>query len=286
VNVELAGASSATKPPNKGATRMDKIATTIAVAVFAVGAAACGSTTNDESAPTLSSEASESGETTPAASDEPAETDVPAQDVAADAAAAEAALLTLSDFPAGWSEVPAEDDEEDDSSDEMGERTKECFGSSTDTDIVSNETRARTGEFTDPADDSTVTQGVSLGSTVELTEDYMAAGSADGVAACLTIVFREGYAELLEDAEEMQDAELGEITVGALNVGEVGEDTFAYRITIPITVQGFTVDFVFDLVAVRVGRSVSSLVFGSTFDPTPTERITEYTTLAASRLPG
>jgi hypothetical protein len=214
--------------------------------------------------------------------DQPTEADVPVQDVAADAAAAEASLLTLSDFPAGWSEVPAED--EDDSFEEMNERQRECLG--TDADVLNEEVEARTGDFTNPDDDSAVTQVVSLAPSVEMAEAYMAGGSADGVAACLTAVYREGFAEAVKDAEEMRGAELGEITVGALNVGEIGEESFAYRVTVPVSIQGFTVDIVADLVAVRVGRSVSGLTFRAQFDPTPTERITEYSALAASRLPG
>ena len=171
--------------------------------------------------------------------DEPAETDAPAQDVAADTAAAEAALLTLSDFPAGWSEVP---DEDDDSNQELQEEVHECLGPDA-VELINSETKAQTGSFTDPDDESTVDETVALAPTLESAEAYMAGGSADGVAECLTTVYREGFAELVADAEEMQGAELGEITVGALNVGEIGEDNFAYRITVPISVQGLNVDF-------------------------------------------
>ena len=33
--------------------------------------------------------------------------------------------------------------------------------------------------------------------------------------------YREGFAELTEDTEEMQGAELGEVTVGTMNIGEI-----------------------------------------------------------------
>jgi hypothetical protein len=244
--------------------------------------AACGGS-DGETEPSDTNAPSES--TAAGVSDEPngsAETDAPTQDVAADAAAAEAALLTLSDFPAGWSEVP---DEEDDSNQELLEQVYECLGPDA-VEVINSETEARTGSFTDPVDESTVQEVIALAPTVESAEAYIAGGSADGVAECLTTAYREGIAQLLADAEEMEGAELGEITVGALNVGEVGEDSFAYRITVPISVQGLNVDLFTDFVAVRVGRSAAGLNFLSQFDPTAIERITEYTTLAASRLPG
>ena len=102
----------------------------------------------------------------------------------------------------------------------------------------------------------------------------------------MTTLYREEFPKLLADADDMEGVELGEITVGALNVGEIGEDRFAYRITVPISIEGFTVEVVADLVAVRAGRAASLVTFASFFGPTPIERITEYTTLAASRLPG
>ena len=216
------------------------------------------------------------------AATEPTVTEVPAPDPAADAATAEAALLTLSDFPAGWSEVP---DEEDNSNQDLLDEVFECLGPDA-VELFNSETKAETGSFTDPADDSTVDQTVVLAATVESAEAYIAGGSADGVAECLTTAYREGTADLLADDEDAAGIELGEITVGALNVGEIGDGSFAYRIKAEVSSEGFTVDIVSDFVAVRTGRSVAGLNFFSAFDPTPIERITEYTTLAASRLPG
>ncbi len=162
-------------------------------------------------------------------------TEVPAPDPAADAATAEAALLTLSDFPAGWSEVP---DEEDNSNQDLLDEVFECLGPDA-VELFNSETKAETGSFTDPADDSTVDQTVVLAATVESAEAYIAGGSADGVAECLTTAYREGTADLLADDEDAAGIELGEITVGALNVGEIGDGSFAYRIKAEVSSQGF-----------------------------------------------
>lgn len=239
---------------------------------------------DDDAEPAVTEEATSEADV-PDASTEPvvgAETGAPVQDLAADSAAAQAALLTLSDFPAGWSEVP---DEVDDSNQGLLDRVYECLGPDA-VELFNNETKTRTGNFIDPVDDSSVYQTVTLAPTVESAERYMTGGSADGVTGCLTTVYREEIPELFASDQETAGIEVGEITVGALNVGEIGEGTFAYRITAPVSAQGFDVDIVSDFVAIRVGRSTTGLNFQSTFSPTPIERITEYALLTTSRLPG
>lgn len=257
---------------------MRKIFSAVAVVFVLAG---CGAS-DDESKPSNTDAPSESSAPVEQKqSDGSPEADVPAQDVAADTQAAEAALLGLSDFPAGWSEVP---DEEDDSNEELQDRVRECLGPDA-ADLLSGEAKALTGDFTDP-DDSTVSHTVQLAPTEELAAAYTAGGSSGGVAECLTALYREAIPVLLTADEEAEDVEVGDITVGALNVGKIGDDGFAYRVTAPLRIEGFSIDLVVDLVAVRVGRSVAGLTFQSTFSSRPIEQITEYTTLAASRLPG
>jgi hypothetical protein len=261
------------------------------LALSSIAACAGSDAESDSGSPTESVGPGESNQpdseapsesTVPTMDDDADDAAAPVQDMVADAAAAEAALLTLSDFPAGWSEIPHE---ADDSNEEMLDRVYGCLGPAA-VEMFNSPTKARTGDFTDPADDSGVNQTAALFPTTESAEGYMAGGSADGVAECLTTVYREELPGRLEGDGVPADAEFGEITVGSLNVGQAGEETFAYRVTAPVSAEGFTVDIVTDFVAVRVGRSVTGLNFQSFFDPTPTERIVEYASLAASRLPG
>jgi hypothetical protein len=244
--------------------------------------AGCGSSGDDAkpSGPDAPSESS-----APSEPDEPGSTtepDTPTQDVAADTEAAKAALLTLSDFPAGWSEVP---EEEDDSNKEVQEGVRKCLGPDA-VELLGGEATATTGDFTNPDDDSTVDHRVVLAATEELAEAYIAGASSSEVPQCLSALYRELLPAVLLVEDEADNIEIGEINVGALNVGEFGDDGFAYRITAGFEVEGFSVDLVTDVVSVRVGRSVAGLNFQSTFSPTPIEQITEYAGLAASRLPG
>jgi hypothetical protein len=115
---------------------------------------------------------------------ESAETVAEEQDIEADQAAAEAALLVLSDFPAGWSEVP--DTQEDD--EEFSRRLAECFGASG-TEVIEAEARAETGRFTDPDDGSQVFEVVGLMASVDASAATMAGIGGDDVTLCLTELY-------------------------------------------------------------------------------------------------
>ena len=219
----------------------------------------------------------------PDEADEPTETDAPAQDVEADQAAADAALLTLSDFPAGWSEAPADDEDEDTT--ELDERFAECFGIEADSEgIIDTEAEASTGDFTDPNEDTTISHGVNVAATEEELTAAFGTFASDDLPACLTDAYNDALLGSLGD-EVPDDVEIGDVTVARLNITPTGDQTSALRINVPISSSGFGIDAYFDVVFTRVGRSGSALFFESFFSPAPIELIDEYNALAASRLP-
>ena len=55
--------------------------------------------------------------------------------------------------------------------------------------------------------------------------------------------------------------------------------------TLPITAEGQSVDFVADLVVLRVGRATSSLAFYNVFEPFDEDLKIEIATIAAAKLP-
>jgi hypothetical protein len=231
-----------------------------------------------EGAEPATSTASTESDTT----EQPPETTVPVQDVVADSAAAQTALLTLEDFPVGWSEVPREDD---DSNEALLERVYECLGPEA-AGLFKSEAKVESGNFTNTDDAERINHSVVLAPTEDIAAAYIISGSSDGVTECLTTVYREELGKLAEENEDSSPAEMGEVTVGQLNVGQIGDDRFAYRITVPFSANGFTLNVVADFVAIRVGRSTAGLNFQSTFEPTSIDRIVEFATIAASRLPG
>ena len=97
-------------------------------------------------------------------------------DPATDQGAAKDALLVLSDFPAGWSEVPNAEptDEEAD----YRRRTAECIGSDRRIGDLGGAT-ASTGDFTSPSEE-TVAENVSFAPSVAEPEDLIARFAAPG----------------------------------------------------------------------------------------------------------
>lgn len=213
--------------------------------------------------------------------DEATTTEQPADP--ADLAIAEAALLRLSDFPSGWSEVP---DTEEEVSDELNDAQLElaaCFGSETESLLDFSPANAETGDFTSP-DDDVVSNTVSV-SDQAAAEDFMDRYGADGVAECLTEasakVVEVGFSET-DDVPD--DLTLGTVTVGRLNLTPVGDELVAYRITIPLSAGGLQVEVYLDLIAVRVERGVSGISVESLVFPMNASEIEEYVAIAAERL--
>ena len=201
-----------------------------------------------------------------------------------DKAVAQAALLTLADFPAGWSEVPTGDETDGDAANKLAA----CVGRESILDVGG--AKASTGDFTDPEGNVTISQQVGIAETVDEAAAQLAGLEEPGVTACIQEATRELFADLIENPPTPADslpegAAIGEVTFGRLNVSPVGEQLVAYRLTVPISVEAFTIDFYLDLVFVRQARSVANLQFGSPLEPYATEELDRIVALAASRLP-
>lgn len=212
------------------------------------------------------------------------ETDSPNAVDEGDRAILDAAQLKLTDFPTGWSAVPSEDDEDVD--DDLSRARSEfvgCVGAETDEMLDLGGPKASTDDFTSPGGD-TVNQTVAVVDEATAV-DFMSRFVADGVAECLTNTAR-GVVEagFAADPEAPDDVVIGDVTVGRLNIAPVGDESAAYRITIPISAGGFDLEVYIDMVAVRVDRALSGLNFESTLVPFPAEDIAQYAGLAASRM--
>lgn len=215
------------------------------------------------------------------AADESTTTEQPADP--ADLAIAESALLTLSDFPSGWSEVPSVDEE---FSDEMNDARLEfagCFGSESFSVLDFSTAKAETGDFTSP-DENTISNTVAIGDQAAA-EAFMDRYGGDGVSACLTDaaakIIEVGFSEA-DDAPD--DAAIGTVTVGRLNLTPVGDELVAYRVTVPISVSGFEVEFYIDQIGVRVGRGITGVNVESSVFPMDASDIDGYVATAAERL--
>lgn len=211
--------------------------------------------------------------------DTTASTDAPAQDVDADLAAAEAALLTLADLPEGWTDTPVEADAASD----LDARFAECVGVDS---VTSPDASAASGVLASTDGSLVVTQRVGVQATEQDARLVIASLTNPDVPGCVAAAYTELGAAALSVGAVADGAEIGEVTASRLAVGAAGDATQAIRLVIPVTSGGTAAQLTVDHVFARTGRSLASLTFEARVEATAVETIDEITAAAASRLPG
>ena len=251
--------------------------------------ATCGSDGNDSDATTetdttatettvADTTADSTSETTPDTTEAMTEdttpsTEAPAQDVEADTAAADAALLSLADFPEGWTEAPT------DEASEIDALVAECVGGD------SAEAAAQTGNFSNPEATLVVHENVDVRADERAARLVMAQVTNPEVPECVAAAYTELGAAALSAGALGEGAEIGEVTATRFAVGAAGNATQAIRVTIPLVSGDAAGQLTVDQVLVRSGRSLATISFEARGEPTPVETIDEITTAAAALLP-
>jgi hypothetical protein len=163
-------------------------------------------------------------------------------------------LLRVSDFPAGWSEEAADDEESP---------LDEC-----DLEDAPGKTgEAETGEFSDGSDFA-ITENVAV---FESAQDVsMALGGIEELAQCFVQMINEGEAD--DDEIEASDASFSSLSFPAK-----GDESYAYRLKFHVKAKeqsglGSEGDVFFDIVYARVGRVGIGIYAFETFTaPEPAE---------------
>jgi hypothetical protein len=267
---------------------------TLRVASVALAAslaiAACGSDDSGSGAGTPT-ETIESADTTPDATTgdttpdtttvdtepESSEPEDARQDVDADTASAEAALLTVTDLPEGWTETPREADAA-----AIDARLAECVGIDGDS-ITAADATAQGALFTAPNGALLLTQDIGVLATERDARTVVAFTAEPTVPSC----FAEAYAELGADVFAgtlAEGAELGAPTATRLQVGSAGDATQAVRVVVPVTGDPAVTEITIDHVVVRGGRALAALTFENRAEATPVETIDAVTAAVATRL--
>lgn len=232
---------------------MRVLACVVAVSVLA----ACGGADADTSGSSDSVPETEAPDTT-TTDDTAAETTVD-ETTADETVDASAALLVLTDFPAGWTEEPAA--EESPADEARDQRFTECAGGTGTSLFDLGGPLANSGRFVSPADDNVV-QTVTVvdeSSAVDFIERF----AAPDVAACI----EEVATELLPDTLP-PDATLGELSVTAVdNLSSTADDLIAYRIVLPLTLDETQVTLYTDLIAARVGGGLTGFTVTTSLAP-------------------
>ena len=197
-------------------------------------------------------------------------TTVADQDVAADRAAAEAAVLQFADLPDGWSGTPHSTDT---SGPDIQVEIAECVG--VDPELVSSEENPTSVDSADFADDSTgatVQNSVAFTPTEDRAEKVMAVFADPAMPGCLATAMQHvlAYPAASQNAEERTDESYGAVVVEPLPFPNVGDETVAFQMLVPFSSGGQETDLYFDFIVFRIGRagvSLSSFQPGQPFDP-------------------
>ena len=168
---------------------------------------------------------------------------------------AEASLLTLDDFPSGWEAVPTNEADEQDS-EKSREAIAECMGVDYEALYSDGSGRAQSPDFTSEYDEE-VSVSVTVYDDVASAEEPFDLGSSAEFRDCSADVAGESIEEAADEAGE--DAEIGDISLNEISFDDFGDETSAFRATIPISVQGFEVEALLDAVFVRVDRAIISI---------------------------
>ncbi|HEY7070784.1 MAG TPA: hypothetical protein VH479_11755 [Acidimicrobiales bacterium] len=203
----------------------------------------------------------------------PPDTALSAAEVASEEARADSMLLTLDDFPDGWTAVPAapEDRVRIDPAD-----LARCVGAG-DAPAIIDLPHAATPTFVSPGGDAVIAQvflapdDTDPRRMIDLLRDEAAPGC-----------YAEGYQAAVDDLPAGEgfaaDVELGTVTGVRLPYTPFGNTTVAWRISIPLTVEHENVNLYIDSVVTRVDRAIVSVTFQTQlrpYDRDGSERVTQ-----------
>jgi hypothetical protein len=221
------------------------------------------------------------------ATTEPPDTDEVPTTVSPEQPAAEAALLKIDDFPAGWTEVP--DDERSPLAIESQRRIAACAGVEGERLLDLGGALAESGNFTGP-NNQIVEESVAIVEEV-VAEDMFVRFTEPGVGDCFADAMQQTIDAMITSPSDPSesfpsDTEFGEVTVAQLKVPAAGDESAGYRVTVPLTRQGISFEIVLDAVLIRSGGALAGVSFQSAPQPFAMEDIEHYVELAAERLPG
>lgn len=198
----------------------------------------------------------------------------------ADEAIAEMALLTLDDLPAGWEAVPAEDDEDDD---ELVADLARCLEVD-EAELDPDNPTATSPTFTS-SNDEAVSAEVSLTPSSGDASRALEILQGDAAPGCYAEALKaEMERNLVVGDDVPENVEVGEPTFNRISFESLGDESVAFRTTIPVSVEAFDVELYIDFVLVRVGRAGIQTTFQSQVSPFDTDEAARLTQIVVDRV--
>jgi len=207
------------------------------------------------------------------------------QDIAHDKSLGQAASLKLSDFPSGWTSAPATPNT---SSAAQDQKLATCLGVNLADINRSGPTEVKSDEFSGPTSGGAM-QNASGTVEYEASKDKVDKAfnlfASSKTPGCLQSVL----GQVISDSIKQQAGDTSQITVGNATVAKqdfptVGDQTVAYRITIPITAAGQSITAYVDFAIATKGRAGFDADFESVGTPMPASIETAAMQAVAGRL--
>lgn len=193
---------------------------------------------------------------------------------AEDLAIAESAVLMIEDFPPGWEEGPVEPPSDNP---EVEAGIAECLGVPVD-ELYPDNPQATSPTFTSPQDEE-VSSWVTVTPSPEDAQQALERLSGDAVPGCYAQA-AEGLVmqSMLSSDDVLEGLNIGDVTFNRLSTDRIGDESIAFRTTIPFEYQGFESQAELDIVLARVGRVGINMSFqsaGTSFDSEEARQLTE-----------
>jgi hypothetical protein len=199
----------------------------------------------------------------------------------ADQQAAEAMLLTLGDFPAGWEAGPVEEDE---GNEDLRGDLANCLG--VDEDVLDSDNPQATSPTFASSNDEEVSVEVGFTPSSDEASRVLEVMHDDAMPGCYAETLRALVTRNLLTAEDLpDDVEVGEPTFNPLSFTDLGDDSVAFRTTLPVAVGQLNVDVYVDVVVVRIGRIGITATFQSQLSPFDSDQAAELVQIVVDRAP-
>lgn len=194
---------------------------------------------------------------------------------------AEEAVLALDDLPAGWEKNPPPTEEEQEEEDVLNKNFADCLDIDV-SEITGGEVASAESSFSN-ADDEEVTSEVTVAETEGEMAEHLGRFRDPAAQRCYVEVIQRAITLNLLEGED--DVEVGEITFNEMSFEDVGDDSLAFRLTVPVSDEAFEVELFIDYVLVMKGRVGITTTFQSTFSPFDQDEALRLAELVVDRVP-
>jgi hypothetical protein len=207
------------------------------------------------------------------------------QNIDADKSAAQAASLTLSDFPAGWTSQPPSNNSNP--SQNISAQLAKCLGVSH-AEFSKAPANYDSPNFAD-SNNNTASNSVGYRATATAEQSVFAIVSSPNAPGCLTTavgaLFDQAIAHPTNPSSTLPaGATVGTPTVSQMSFPQFGDKSVAYQLKVSVSFQSLSIDAYVDIIFVLKGRAGVTMYFEGVSNPFPIGQAQHYTGLVVGRL--